>query len=128
MRVALLALTLAASALIAAPAGAAERAPVPQLDWKDCDDGFQCATAKVPLDHTRPHGRTIEIALVRSPATDSEHRIGSLFMNPGGIEGGDLPPAGATCGQEIPFAIQPALSARRSQGAGWPVAPTRPSA
>ena len=100
MRFALLAIALAALALTAAPAGAAEHAPVPQLDWKDCDDGFQCATAKVPLDYTRPHGRTIALALVRSPATDREHRIGSLFLNPGGPGGSGVEfvrtmPAGA---------------------------------
>ena len=87
MRGALLAIGLAALAVTAAPAGAAEHAPVPQLQWKDCDDGFQCATATVPLDHSRPRGRTIDLALVRFPATDREHRIGSLFMNPGGPGG-----------------------------------------
>jgi pimeloyl-ACP methyl ester carboxylesterase len=87
LRVALLALALAAIALTAAPAGAAERAPVPQLDWKDCDDGSQCATAEVPLDHSRPHGRMIDLALVRFPAVDREHRIGSLFIHPGGSGG-----------------------------------------
>ena len=87
MRFALLALTLAANALTAAPAGATEHAPVPRLDWRDCDDGFQCATAKVPLDHSRPRGRTIDLALVRFPAVDREHRIGSLFIHPGGSGG-----------------------------------------
>ena len=41
MRFALLALALAAIALTAAPAGATEHAPVPRLDRRDCDDGFQ---------------------------------------------------------------------------------------
>jgi hypothetical protein len=71
-RVALLALTLVASALTAAPAG--------------------------------------EIALVRSPATDREHRIGSLFMNPGGP---------GVSGVEF---------ARTMQEAIWRVPPTRPAA
>jgi hypothetical protein len=87
VRFALLALALVAIALTAAPAGAAQNAPVPQLDWKDCDDGFECATAKVPLDHSRPRGRTIDLALVRFPAVDREHRIGSLFIHPGGSGG-----------------------------------------
>jgi pimeloyl-ACP methyl ester carboxylesterase len=87
IRAALLAIVLAALALTAAPAGAAEHAPVPQLQWKDCDDGFQCATAEVPRDYSRPHGATIELALIRRPATDREHRIGSLFLNPGGPGG-----------------------------------------
>jgi pimeloyl-ACP methyl ester carboxylesterase len=55
-----------------------------RLDWQDCGDGFECATVRVPLDYDRPSGRTIELALVRLPATDPARRIGSLFVNPGG--------------------------------------------
>ena len=44
------------------------------------------------------------------------------------IEDGDLPPAGATCEQEIGFPIAPALSARRSQGDIWHVPSIGPSA
>ncbi len=65
----------------AAPSSAA---PVPRLDWRDCEGGFQCATAAVPLDHSRPRGRSIGIALIRKPASDRTHRIGTLFVNPGG--------------------------------------------
>ena len=57
---------------------------VPKLAWTECGGGFQCASAKVPLDHDRPAGRTIEVALVRRPAADPANRIGSLFLNPGG--------------------------------------------
>jgi pimeloyl-ACP methyl ester carboxylesterase len=56
----------------------------PRLDWQDCADGFECATARVPLDYDKPTGRTIELALIRLPATDPSRRIGSLFVNPGG--------------------------------------------
>ena len=41
----------------------------------------------MPLDHSRPRGRTIDLALVRFPAVDREHRIGSLFIHPGGSGG-----------------------------------------
>jgi pimeloyl-ACP methyl ester carboxylesterase len=79
---------LAVGALAGAPAAGASGHPdVPRLDWKPCDDGFECATAAVPLDHDRPHGRTIELALIRFPAIDREHRIGSLFIHPGGSGG-----------------------------------------
>jgi pimeloyl-ACP methyl ester carboxylesterase len=57
---------------------------VPKLVWTDCNGGFQCATAKVPLDYDHPLGRTIEIGLVRRPALDTANRIGSLVLNPGG--------------------------------------------
>ena len=66
-------------------AGAAARpAPrVPVLRWRACHGEFQCATARVPLDYRRPHGRTISIAVVRHRAT-AAHRNGVLFVNTGG--------------------------------------------
>ena len=36
--------------------GTAQAAP---LDWTACDDGFQCATAQVPLDYDKPAGKQI---------------------------------------------------------------------
>ncbi len=60
---------------------------VPALNWTNCGDTFECATARVPLDHTRPTGPSITIALTRLPASDPAHRIGSLFINPGGPGG-----------------------------------------
>jgi len=74
---------LAAAALLGA-APAAAPAAVPELRWSDCGEGFGCATARVPLDHSRPRGRQVELALIRRPATDRARRIGSLFLNPGG--------------------------------------------
>ena len=65
-------------------------APIPVLDWVDCGDGFECATAEVPLDHDRPRGDTIELALIRRPAPDPAQRIGTLFVNPGGPGGSGL--------------------------------------
>jgi pimeloyl-ACP methyl ester carboxylesterase len=84
-----------ASAAAARPAGAsrppgasasasADSPVVPVLDWHSCDDGFQCATARVPLDYRQPHGATISIAVIRHLATDPVERIGSLFFNGGG--------------------------------------------
>jgi pimeloyl-ACP methyl ester carboxylesterase len=64
--------------------------PVPTLDWTDCGDGFQCATAVVPLDYQHPRGETIELALIRKPALDQANRIGSLFLNPGGPGGSGI--------------------------------------
>ncbi len=60
------------------------------LDWGDCEDPdvatyAECATLAVPLDHADPGGATIELALIRLPATGE--RIGSLLFNPGGPGG-----------------------------------------
>jgi len=58
--------------------------PVPVLRWRSCDGGFQCATARVPLDYRHPHGTMISIAVIRHRATDPARRLGSLFFNSGG--------------------------------------------
>jgi pimeloyl-ACP methyl ester carboxylesterase len=73
---------------LAAPAGASAADPaVPVLDWAACGDGFQCATASVPQDYAHPGGPAWQLAVTKLPATDPAHRIGSLFMNPGGPGG-----------------------------------------
>ncbi|MDH6619251.1 hypothetical protein M2163_006359 [Streptomyces sp. SAI-135] len=51
-------------------------ASAPGRDW-------QCATLKVPLDWSRPGGKTIDLALIRSLARGGD-RIGSLLFNFGG--------------------------------------------
>jgi pimeloyl-ACP methyl ester carboxylesterase len=79
----LLAAVLVPAAASAAAPGPATP-PVPVLHWRSCDGGFQCATARVPLDYAHPRGATISIAVIRHQATDPAHRIGSLFINGGG--------------------------------------------
>ncbi|MFI6316567.1 alpha/beta hydrolase [Nonomuraea sp. NPDC050556] len=79
------------SAAFALPA----RADSGPLDWKPCSQGdpigkeldragARCVELTVPLDHSRPAGRTIKLALSRLPATDRAHRIGALVLNSGG--------------------------------------------
>jgi hypothetical protein len=69
------------------PAGSGA-ATVPGLHWNSCPDpteqGFECAVAQVPLDYGDPRGATIELAMIRHPATDPVNRLGTLFFNPGG--------------------------------------------
>jgi pimeloyl-ACP methyl ester carboxylesterase len=76
---------------LAAPASAAAAAPVLVLDWQPCaapgQHGFDCATAQVPLDYGDPQGATLDLAVIRHPATDPAHRLGALFFNPGGPGG-----------------------------------------
>ena len=55
-----------------------------KIAWTDCSGGFQCGTLAVPLDYSHPEGRTINLALIRKPATSSATRIGSVLVNPGG--------------------------------------------
>ncbi|MFD0857169.1 alpha/beta hydrolase [Actinomadura adrarensis] len=58
-----------------------------RLSWTNCGSGFQCATAKVPLDYSKPSNGQLSISLIRLPATNKNERIGSLFTNPGGPGG-----------------------------------------
>ncbi|MGZ5400226.1 MAG: alpha/beta hydrolase [Nocardioides sp.] len=62
-------------------------AGAPDLDWAPCGadhPGYDCATVTVPLDHDRPSRGTTQLALARFPAADTDHRIGTVFVNPGG--------------------------------------------
>ena len=61
--------------------------PTPKLNWYSCYSWAQCTTAGVPLDYDRPHGKKVELALLRVKARDQKHRIGTLFVNPGGPGG-----------------------------------------
>lgn len=56
------------------------------LKWTGCDSGMQCTTARAPLDWSDPAAGSIDLALVRQPAT-SGNPIGSLLVNPGGPGG-----------------------------------------
>lgn len=52
--------------------------------WSSCQDNFDCAKVKVPLDYAAPQGQQLEIAVTRLPARSKSKRIGSLITNPGG--------------------------------------------
>jgi pimeloyl-ACP methyl ester carboxylesterase len=75
--------------------------PVSGLAWRPCGqiratettpvadnagtpDGLECATLSVPLDYADPAGAKITLGIGRLPARDQAHRIGNLFINPGG--------------------------------------------
>ncbi len=78
---------LPAGTVSAATAGASvAAAPVPKLTWSVCGDPYRCATAKVPQDWSKPTGATIDLALVKIPASSSK-KIGTVFVNPGGPGG-----------------------------------------
>ena len=72
----------AASAAAQQPAGPA----VPALAWTPCDDGFYCATARVPLSYSNPRESLISIAVISSRATGPGSSLGWLFVNGGGPE------------------------------------------
>lgn len=55
-----------------------------QLSWDSCGDGNLCSQLTVPLDYADPSGETIEIAVLKVPASNPDDRVGSLVVNPGG--------------------------------------------
>jgi pimeloyl-ACP methyl ester carboxylesterase len=84
MSVVALVLVVVAAQVAPAPAEAADEEPVAPIEWAPCDGG-ECATYRVPLDHSVADGPQVSLALWRAPATgDPADRIGSMFVNPGG--------------------------------------------
>jgi pimeloyl-ACP methyl ester carboxylesterase len=57
-----------------------------KIAWSPCEKSpqTQCGMLKVPLDWSKPSGATISLAIARRPAKDTQHRVGTLFFNPGG--------------------------------------------
>jgi len=45
---------------------------------------MDCATYPVPLNYADRADGTVDLTLYRHPATDPAHRVGTLFVNPGG--------------------------------------------
>ena len=80
--------TAAALAVTPAHAGTADRpyGTAARVDWHRCPEApeVECGTVTVPIDWSRPGGRTVEIALARRRAADPDARIGTMLINPGG--------------------------------------------
>lgn len=78
-------------------AAAAATGRADSIGWKECGTKnyptLQCASVKVPLDHTRPQGRKITLALSKVPHT-ADTSQGPLLVNPGGPGGSGLSLAG----------------------------------
>ncbi|MFJ9737581.1 alpha/beta fold hydrolase [Streptomyces sp. NPDC101166] len=89
--------TITAAPADASPTHPARTAPAARIAWKACGTAdsptLQCASLKVPLDHARPHGEKITIALSRVPHTAKKSQ-GPLLVNPGGPGGSGLALAG----------------------------------
>ena len=57
------------------------------LNWKDCDGGFECSVLSVPLDYENPDGQAIAVSVIR---LSSDSAVGSLLLNPGGPGGSGI--------------------------------------
>jgi pimeloyl-ACP methyl ester carboxylesterase len=83
-------LTLAFIPPAIAGAGSARAQPDDGIGFEDCGNGWECGTLTVPLDYDDPTGETIEIAVSRLSADDSDERAGILMANPGGPGAGGI--------------------------------------
>ncbi len=84
--------TIASAAPYSATAAPAPRTAPAAPVWTKCaTDAYpalQCASVRVPLDHARPAGRQITLALSRVPHTaPAASYLGPLLVNPGGPGG-----------------------------------------
>ncbi|MFE6101101.1 alpha/beta hydrolase [Streptomyces laurentii] len=74
-----------------------------RVDWHACAQGAgdeagkaldvagaDCADITVPLDYTRPGGRTLTVAISRLKGGDTAHHVGALLLNNGGPAGPSL--------------------------------------
>jgi len=59
-----------------------------QLDWSDCNSGFECTTFNVPIDYANPADGEMQISVIRKLAKNSA--LGSLVLNPGGPGGSGI--------------------------------------
>lgn len=91
---ALLATTLPLLAATQAAAAPADEYARQKPDWHRCSPeqpaSYECATLKVPLDHRRPGGPAIDLAISRIKSENPAKRHGVLLFNPGGPGGSGL--------------------------------------
>ena len=80
--------------------------PATPVEWRSCGRGFDCARVTVPVDYRDPRQGTLELALVRRPASDPARRIGTLLVNPGG------PGASGVRRVRRGFTVSPEVAAR----------------
>lgn len=73
--------------IAAVPPSPAVAAPAASIRWSACAQpefaAAQCGTVRVPVDWSKPRGATVALSLVRRPADDRAHRIGTLMLNDG---------------------------------------------
>lgn len=59
-----------------------------ELEWSDCNDGFECSSFNVPIDYANPENGALQISAIRKLATGTA--LGSLVLNPGGPGGSGI--------------------------------------
>lgn len=77
----------AAAPQLANTSAAEELATLP-ISFTPCpeDPELRCGALQVPLDHGRPHGAKLSLAVIKAPALGPRKK-GAIFVNPGGPGG-----------------------------------------
>lgn len=58
-----------------------------ELNWRDCYDGYQCSSFKVPVDYEKVDSHSFTLKVLRHQALDQRNKLGSILVNPGGPGG-----------------------------------------
>jgi hypothetical protein len=58
-----------------------------ELNWKDCYDGYECSSFKVPVDYEKVDNHSFTLRVLRHNALDQKNKLGSIVVNPGGPGG-----------------------------------------
>ncbi|MEN8649362.1 alpha/beta hydrolase [Streptomyces sp. 21So2-11] len=113
-----LAAALVAPAVVSAAPANAAAAPVAAsvsggaVRWEPCtspglDPRQECATVAVPLDHRKPHGKQISLAISRIRSENPDARRGALLLIPGG-PGGSSVDGPSKNGKKLPQSVRDA--------------------
>ena len=57
------------------------------LNWRNCYDGFQCSSFKVPVDYEKVDNQSFTLKVLRHNASDQKNKLGAILVNPGGPGG-----------------------------------------
>jgi pimeloyl-ACP methyl ester carboxylesterase len=58
-----------------------------ELNWRDCYDGFECSSFKVPVNYAKVDNQSFTLKVLRHNAIDQKNKLGSIVVNPGGPGG-----------------------------------------
>jgi pimeloyl-ACP methyl ester carboxylesterase len=58
-----------------------------ELNWRECYDGFECSSFKVPVDYENINNQSFTLKVLRHNALDKKNKLGAILVNPGGPGG-----------------------------------------
>jgi pimeloyl-ACP methyl ester carboxylesterase len=58
-----------------------------ELDWRECYNGYECSSFKVPVDYKNIDNQSFTLQVLRHNALDQRNKLGAILVNPGGPGG-----------------------------------------